>query len=53
MELFKTGSSCPQTNNLMMGDFVDHGFNSVETFLFLLPLTILFPACRTFIRGIP
>ena len=53
MELFKTGSSCPQTNYLMMGDFVDHGFNSVETFLFLLPLTILFPACRTFIRGIP
>ena len=35
MELFKTGSSCPQTNNLMMGDFVDHGFNSVETFLLL------------------
>ena len=53
MELFKTGSSCPQTNYLMMVDFVDHGFNSVEKFLLLLPLTVRFPACRTFIRGIP
>ena len=33
MELFKTGSSCPQTNYLMMDVFVDRGFNSVETFL--------------------
>ena len=53
MELFKTGSSCPQTNYLMMDVFVDHGFNSVETFLLLLPLTVRFPASRTFIRGIP
>jgi len=53
MELFKTGSSCPQINYLMMGDFVDHVFNSVETFLLLLPLIVRFPACRIFIRGIP
>ena len=51
MELFKTGSSCPQTNYLIMGDFVECGFNSVETFLPFLALSILFPACRTLIRG--
>ena len=51
MELFKTGSSCPQTNYLIMGDCVEHGFNSVETFLLFLALTILFPAFRTLIRG--
>ena len=48
MELFKTGGSCPQTNYLMMDVFVDHGFNSVETFLLLLALTIQFPACRMY-----
>ena len=46
MEVFKTGGSC-----LFMGDFVDCGFNSVEIFLLLLALTILFPAFRTLIRG--
>ena len=51
MELFKTGSSCPQTNYLIMGVCVELGFNSVETFLLILALTILFPACRTLIRG--
>ena len=48
MEVFKTGSSCPQTNYLIMGDLVDLGFNSVETFLLFLALTILFPACRMY-----
>ena len=51
MEVFKTGSSCPQTNYLIMGVCVELGFNSVETFLLILALTILFPAYRTLIRG--
>ena len=38
MELFKVGGNCPETNYLFMGDFVDRGFNSVETFLLLLNL---------------
>jgi serine/threonine-protein phosphatase 4 catalytic subunit len=38
MELFNTGGFCPSTNYLFMGDFVDRGFNSVETFLLLLAL---------------
>ena len=51
MELFKTGGSCPQTNYLFMGDFVDRGFNSVETFLLLLALKVRFPDRITLIRG--
>lgn len=40
MELFKGGGDCPQTNYLFMGDFVDRGFYSVETFLLLLALKV-------------
>lgn len=42
MELFKGGGDCPQTNYLFMGDFVDRGFYSVETFLLLLALKVKF-----------
>ena len=40
MELFKVGGDCPRTNYLFMGDFVDRGFYSVETFLLLLALKV-------------
>lgn len=40
MELFQVGGDCPQTNYLFMGDFVDRGFYSVETFLLLLALKV-------------
>jgi len=39
-ELFKIGDDCPDTNYLFMGDFVDRGFYSVETFLLLLALKV-------------
>ena len=39
-ELFNVGGECPETNYLFMGDFVDRGFNSVETFLLLLALKV-------------
>lgn len=42
-ELFKVGGECPQTNYLFMGDFVDRGFYSVETFLLLLALKVRLP----------
>ena len=49
MELFQVGGDCPDTNYLFMGDFVDRGLYSVESFLLLLALKVkVFPGefCR-------
>lgn len=43
MELLKVGGDCPLTNYLFMGDFVDRGFYSIETFLLLLVLKVQLP----------
>jgi len=51
MELLKVGGECPVTNYLFMGDFVDWGFYSVETFLLLLALKVRYPERVTLIRG--
>mmetsp|Transcript_12438 Transcript_12438/g.39319 ORF Transcript_12438/g.39319 Transcript_12438/m.39319 type:complete len:306 (-) Transcript_12438:1348-2265(-) len=50
-ELFKVGGDCPETNYLFLGDFVDRGFYSVETFLLLLALKVRYPDRITLIRG--
>lgn len=50
-ELFKVGSDVPDTNYLFMGDFVDRGFYSVETFQLLLALKARHPDRITLIRG--
>lgn len=44
-ELFNVGGECPETNYLFMGDFVDRGFYSVETFLLLLALKVRSLVC--------
>jgi hypothetical protein len=41
VELFQVGGECPDTNYLFMGDFVDRGYYSVETFLLLLALKVI------------
>lgn len=51
MELFKVGGDCPKTNYIFMGDFVDRGFHSVETFLLLLALKVRYQDRITLIRG--
>ncbi|ORE23316.1 serine/threonine-protein phosphatase 4 catalytic subunit [Rhizopus microsporus] len=50
-ELFRVGGECPETNYLFMGDFVDRGYYSVETFLLLLALKVRYPDRITLIRG--
>ncbi|PVU88003.1 hypothetical protein BB561_006078 [Smittium simulii] len=50
-ELFRVGGLCPDTNYLFMGDFVDRGLYSIETFLLLLALKVRYPDRVTLIRG--
>eukprot|EP01126_Amoeba_proteus_P045050 TRINITY_DN5030_c0_g1_i7.p1 TRINITY_DN5030_c0_g1~~TRINITY_DN5030_c0_g1_i7.p1 ORF type:complete len:177 (-),score=18.05 TRINITY_DN5030_c0_g1_i7:729-1259(-) len=50
-EIFKIGGPCPATNYLFLGDFVDRGPHSVETFLLLLALKVRYPDRISLIRG--
>lgn len=51
LELFRVGGECPKTNYLFLGDFVDRGHYSVETFLLLLALKVRYPDRMTLLRG--
>lgn len=51
LELFRTGGEIPDTNYIFIGDFVDRGFNSVETFELLLCLKLKYPGNVTLLRG--
>jgi len=51
LELFNIGGKIPEKNYVFLGDFVDRGYNSVETFELLLLLKIRYPACITLLRG--
>ncbi|TYZ62316.1 hypothetical protein PybrP1_009480 [[Pythium] brassicae (nom. inval.)] len=51
LELFRCGGELPTTNYIFMGDFVDRGHNSVETFELLLCLKAQYPDRITLLRG--
>ncbi|OQR94791.1 serine/threonine-protein phosphatase ppe1 [Achlya hypogyna] len=51
LELFRVGGELPTTNYVFMGDFVDRGNNSVETFELLLCLKARYPDRITLLRG--
>ncbi|TMW66097.1 hypothetical protein Poli38472_003862 [Pythium oligandrum] len=51
LELFRCGGEVPTTNYIFMGDFVDRGHNSVETFEYLLCLKACYPDRITLLRG--
>ena len=50
-ELFAVGGDAPSTSYVFMGDFVDRGYYSVETFLLLLALKVRYPHRITLLRG--
>lgn len=51
LELFNIGGHVPDKSYIFMGDFVDRGYNSVETFELLMLLKVRHPAHMTLIRG--
>ena len=51
LKLFSTGGEVPSTNYIFMGDFVDRGYNSLESFTLLMLLKARWPAYMTLLRG--
>jgi len=51
IELFRIGGRPPDTNYLFMGDYVDRGYHSVETFSLVVCLKIRYKDRVTILRG--
>lgn len=50
-ELFRNGGPVPDTNYIFLGDFVDRGYYSLETFTRLLTLKAKWSDRITLLRG--
>ena len=44
LKLLETGGEVPETNYIFMGDFVDRGYHSLESFTLLMLLKARWPA---------
>lgn len=51
LELFRIGGEIPNSRYIFMGDYVDRGYNSVETVELLLCLKLKYPGHITLLRG--
>ena len=51
LELFSVGGRPPEQNFIFLGDYVDRGFYSTETFFLLLALKCRYPTKMYMIRG--
>ena len=51
LEMFRISGGLPETQYLLIGDFVDRGYHSVETISYLFCLKIKYPDAVTLLRG--
>lgn len=51
IELFRVGGPIPETSYIFMGDFVDRGYYSLETFTLLMLFKARWPDRITLLRG--
>jgi len=51
LELFRISGSIPTHKYIFMGDYVDRGYNSIETIEYLLTLKVLYPEHIILLRG--